>query len=65
MTGKELAELFMQSDKPITYERLQSLKGAVLRENQKGNMITFEQVVAHLTPEQQQAVTTALQGKAR
>jgi len=64
MTAQELADLLTKSTKGITYDRLQKLKGAVARENNHGNMISFEQVVAHLSPEQQQEVKDALAGKA-
>jgi hypothetical protein len=65
MTAAELAQLLTQSAKGITYERLEKLKGAVARENNHGNMITFEQVIAHLTPDQQAEAAKALLGKGR
>lgn len=63
MTAEQLAWLLSKSAKGITADRLQKLKGAVLRENRLGNPITFEQVVAYLSPPDQQAVAKALVGK--
>lgn len=63
MTAQQLAQLLSQSAKGITYDRLQKLKGAVLRENRLGNPITFEQVVEHLSPADQQVVAKVLVGK--
>lgn len=65
MTAAELAQLLTKSRKGITYERLEKLKGAVARENNHGNMITFEQVIAHLSPEDQAMVAKVLLGKGR
>lgn len=63
MTAEQLAWLLTKSAKGITYDRLQKLKGAVLRENRLGNPITFEQVIAYLAPADQQVVAKALLGK--
>lgn len=63
MTAQELADLLSRSEKGITADRIERLKGAVLRENRMGNPVTFEQVIACLSTVDQQAVALALAKK--
>lgn len=59
MTAQQLADLLSKSSKPITPDVLYKLRGAISRENRLSNPVTFEDVVACLSPELQQAVAKA------